>query len=63
MSKKQGLFDIVDLGISQTIGVSVQEYIEKIESIDEDQRDSIIFRLLSDDDKTINEGIKMFNDI
>lgn len=58
-----GFFDVLDQVMASTIGVPVEEYIEKIESIDEEQASSIMFRLLSDDDATINEGIRMFNDI
>lgn len=57
------MMDLFDQVIAQTLGVPVQEYIDKIESLDQDQIDSIVLRLLSEDDTQVKEGIRMFNDI
>lgn len=57
------MFDVLDRMIAASLNVPVEEYIRKIESLDQDQVDSIISRLISDDDKLIEEGKTMFNDI
>ena len=57
------MFDAFDRMIAGSLGVSVDDYIKKIESIDEDQREEIIGRLISDNDNDIIEGKKMFEDI
>lgn len=57
------MFDMFDRMIAGSLGVSVEEYIKRIESIDEDQREEIIGRLISDNDNDIIEGKKMFEDI
>lgn len=57
------MFDVFDRMLAGSLGVSVEEYIRKIESLDQDQMELVIFKLLSDNDKDIAEGKRMFNDI
>lgn len=57
------MFDVFDRMLAGSLGVSVEEYIRKIESLDQDQMEIVIFKLLSDNDKDIAEGKRMFNDI
>lgn len=57
------MFDVFDRMLAGSLGVSVEEYIRKIESLDRDQMELVIFKLLSDNDKDIAEGKRMFNDI
>jgi len=36
------IYDLMDIAIATDLGVSVEEYIEKIESVDEDVMESIL---------------------
>lgn len=54
---------VYDKLMADTVGVSVQEWLERTSELDSDQLDSITSRLVSDEDSVINEGIRMFNDI
>ena len=56
-------YDQFDRMIATSLGVKVEEYIKKMSVLDADQHDAITARLISDNDKLIEEGKRMFNDI
>lgn len=55
--------DQFDRMMSKFLGIPTDKYIAMMNTLDEEQKDVIISRLLSDDDKEIEEGKEMFNDI
>lgn len=57
------MFDVLDRMLAGSLGVSVEEYVRKIESLDEDQMLIVLEKLISTDDKEVEEGKRMFNDI
>ena len=61
--KKKKHYDPVDRIHANMCNVHVSDFVERMESLDEDQRNEIISRLLSEHDSVIKSGIKMFKDI
>lgn len=54
------LYDLMDIAIAEQLGVSVEEYIKKIEMVDEDLMSEIIFGLLEGDEEKAKD---LFNRI
>ena len=53
--------DLFDNSIAFELGVSVETYIEKIESVDIELAGEIINGLLGDDPEKFQEAIRLFN--
>lgn len=49
------IYDLIDVAIANDFGVSVQEYIDKIESLDEDVMESILMPYFQGDVKLAKE--------
>ena len=57
-----GLFDMFDNGIAGKLGISTEEYVRRIESIESDYRRAVIIESLLDTDEKITEKTKkLFN--
>lgn len=56
-------YDQFDKMVANSLGVKVEEYLKRMSTLDVEQQDAITSRLISDDDKLIEEGKEMFNDI
>lgn len=53
--------DLFDNSIAFELGVSVETYIEKIESVDTELAEEIINGLLGDDPEKFQQAIQLFN--
>ena len=49
------VFDVFDIGIAKDFGVPVQVYIEKIESVDENVRETILSKYFAENIKEAKE--------
>lgn len=54
------LYDMFDTAIANELGVSVETYIEKIESISEKRREAIILAVFTEDPKLIEKAKRIF---
>lgn len=55
--------DSFDRVMASTVGTTVQDWINVTENLDPQQYSYLTAKLMSDDDKDIEEGIRSFNDL
>jgi hypothetical protein len=56
-----GLYDLMDLGIAQGLGVSVETYIDVIENCTEEEAEFIINTIFDEDVENLGKAKEMFN--
>lgn len=55
--------DSFDRVMASTVGTTVQNWVNVTENLDSQQYSYLAAKLMSDDDKDIEEGIRSFNDL
>ena len=56
-----GLYDLMDLGIAQGLGVSVETYIDIIEKCTEEESEFIINTIFDEDVENLDKAKETFN--
>jgi hypothetical protein len=56
-----GLYDLMDLGIAQGLGVSVETYIDIIEKCPEEEAEFIINTIFDEDVENLDKAKETFN--
>lgn len=57
-----GFYDELDAEIAEELGTSLEEYIEKIESMSEERATKIIFGIMSGEGDLIKKSKELFKD-
>jgi DNA-directed RNA polymerase specialized sigma subunit len=57
------MYEYIDIAIADELGVSVEEYIEKIESISEKRAEVIISAVWGEDQKKLEKAKRIFKNI